>query len=410
MRRRQVLRGLVAAGGLSALAACLDLERGSVPTGDPARRPDRQHAWNGLLETDEHGNHRLPEHHVFLSLAYEGTSREADRSTVETALSDLERACEASADGLLFTVGYSPAYFERFDETLPAVDLPSPGPLVPGENVDTDDADAFLHLASDHARVVLAARQALFGEDGAETRNTVNGVSVTSLDGLFTVTHRRTGFLGPGLPAENDENLLGIPAGAVDEAAPTFMNFRSGFRRTQATEDRVTIHDGRFAGGTTQHVETLRLLLSEWYERSPDEQVARLFGPERDVEAVGEGGQRLTDHSGVDPVPAAELRGVAEEHGVVGHAQKMSRLREGGRPPILRRDVNSADNGEAGVVFVSLQRAIEDYRQVRRAMAGLDLAAETPVGERSGNGIRQYIRTRRRGNALVPPRELRSLP
>ncbi len=245
---------------MSALGACLDLQSESVPTGDPSRRPDRQHAWNDLLPTDGDGNCRLPEHHVLLSLAYEGSDRGADRPAVEAALVDLERAYEASADGLLFTLGYTPAYFERFDER-PGADLPPPGPLHPGENVATEDADAVLHLASDHASAVLEARQALLGET-----DEANGVAVTALDGLFTPTHRRTGFVGPGLPAENDENLLGIPPDAVDGDAPNFMNFRSGFRRTQATEDRVTLRTGRFAGGTTQHIEALRLVLSEWFE------------------------------------------------------------------------------------------------------------------------------------------------
>jgi deferrochelatase/peroxidase EfeB len=404
MRRRQMLRGLVAAGGMAALGACLDIQSESVPTGDPSRRPDRQHAWNDRLPTDDHGNHRLPEHHVLLSLAYEGSDREGDRSTVETALADLERAYEASADGLLFTLGYTPAYFERFGES-PGADLPPPGPLHDEENVATEDGDAVLHLASDHAGAVLAARQALLGE-----RDTANGVSVTPLDGLFTVTHRRTGFVGPGLPAENDENKLGIPPDAVDGDAPNYMNFRSGFRRTQATEERVTLQSGRFAGGTTQHVEAIRLVLSEWFERSTDEQVSRLFSPELDPETVGEVGENLTDDNRVETVPESALPEMAREHGVVGHVQKMSHLREDGRPPILRRDVNSGDNGEAGMLFISLQRAFEDYRRVRLAMAGLDLPEETPVGPRQENGIRQYFRTRRRGNVLVPPRESRSLP
>jgi dye decolorizing peroxidase len=199
-------------------------------------------------------------------------------------------------------------------------------------------------------------------------------------------------------------------ADAVDDEAPAFMNFRSGFRRTQATEDRVTLRDGRFAGGTTGHIEELRLVLSEWFERSPAAQIARLFSPDQNVDEVGERGQHLTDHSGVEQVDESELRAVAEREGVVGHAQKMSRLRENGRPPILRRDVESADNGEAGVLFVSLQRRFETYRRLRLAMAGIDLAEETPVQPRQENGIRQYIRTRRRANVLVPPRAMRALP
>lgn len=404
MRRRELLRGFVAAGGMSALGACLDLQSGSVPTGEPSRRPARQHAWNDLLPTDEHDNHRLPEHHVLLSLSYEGGDRERDRSAVETALRDIERAYEASADGLLFTLGYTPAYFERFDDPVQA-DLPPPGPLHDGENVATEDADAVLHLASDHGSAVLAARQALLGK-----QKKANGVAVTPLDGLFTATHRRTGFVGAGLPAKNDENKLGIPPDVVDGDAPNYMNFRSGFRRTQATEDRVTLQNGRFAGGTTQHIEAIRLVLSEWFERSTDEQIARLFSPERTVEDIGDIGQNLTDDNRVESVPEDDLPDVARDHGVVSHVQKMSHLRENGRPPILRRDVNSADNGEAGMLFVSLQRAFEDYRRVRLAMAGLDLPEGTPVQPRQENGIRQYFRTRRRGNVLVPPRELRALP
>jgi len=419
MQRRAVLRGLVAAGGLSALSACLDLESSEIPTGNPDRRPDRQHAWNDRLKRDEHGNPRLPEHHVFLSLSYDGGDRQRDAALLEEALTDLERAYEASNDGLLFTVGYGPAYFEQFDEPrgaatdstggatdpLDGVDLPQPGPLHADEHVGRDDADAFVHLASDHASAVMAARQSLFGDQEA------NGVEVTTLEGIFEQETRRTGFIGAGLPAENDENILGIPRGAVDSESPTFMGFNSGFRGNQASEERVTIQSDRFAGGTVQHVETIRLLLEEWYERSTEERVARLFSPDLDPATVGDHGERLTDHNQVTSVPAEALTEVAETHGVVGHAQKMARFREAdGRPPILRRDVNSDDFREAGVVFVSLQRTFEAFRRLRLAMEGRDVAAETSVHERRENGILQYVRTRKRGNFLVPPRGLRALP
>lgn len=423
MDRRTLLAKLVAAGSLSALGACLHLEDDEVPTGDPDRRPDRQHAWNDHLPVDDHGNVRLPRHHAFLSLSYEGDDLQADRRTVEAALTDLERAYEVSGDGLLFTIGYSSSYFGRRledrDSTVDSadstasksvsppegVDLPPPGPLHDDEHVARDDADAFLHLASDHGSVVLTARHALLGDEAA------NGVDVTSLGGILRQQSRRTGFIGAGLPAEFDDNLLGIPEDAVDESAPTFMNFRSGFRANQATEKRVTIQSGRFAGGTIQHVEMIRLLLGEWYERSTEEQVARLFGTGVDAATVGDNGEELTDHNGVEPVEKSALSTVAAETGVVGHAQKLAHLREGdGRPPILRRDVNSRDNGEAGMVFVSLQRAFADFERVRLAMEGRDIAAETSVEKRRNNGILQYLRTRQRGNFLVPPRDLRALP
>ena len=408
MDRRDVLRGLVAAGGLSALSACLELENTEIPAGDPARRPTRQHAWNDSLPRDDHGNVRPPNHHVFLSLTYTGTDRAADREHLETALTDLERAYRASNDGLLFTLGYGPAYFDRFDEredgTIGGVALPDPGPLHADESVGADEADAFLHLASDHASVVLAAREALFG------RASANGVEVTRVDDIFEQESRRTGFVGPGLPAARADDLVGLPDDAVSDVAPNFMDFRSGFRETQASEERVTIESGPFAGGTVQHVEVLRFYLSAWYERSTDEQVARLFGPDVDPEAVGPHGEKLTTDNRVSPVDADALQDVAERHGVVGHAQKMARFREDGRPPILRRDVNSDDFNEAGMVFVSLQRAIADFERLRVAMDGRDVAAETPIEEREDNGILQYIRPRRRGNFLIPPRDRRALP
>jgi hypothetical protein len=426
MNRRAVLRGLVAAGGTSALAACLNVESGDtnaeIPTGDPQNRPARQHAWNESLRTDDNGNTLLPHHHVYLALSYEGSDRETDRSVVETALTDLERAYAASNDGLLCTLGYSPAYFERFGEPLTDVDLPPAGNLVPGENVDVVDNDAFLHLASDHASAVLGAETALFGDavadDGptgyaAETgTRTANGVEVTGLDGVFEVVDRRTGFFGPGLPKKNqDEKFLqGVPDGAVDGDAPSFMGFWSRFQGSQATEDRVTIQDGRFAGGTTQHVSALALVLTNWVDHSTEEKIARLFAPDIDPETVGEHGEKLTTDNPVEALDMASLMEAANDKGVVGHAQKLSRYRENGRPPILRRDVSSADNKQGWVFFVTLQRAFEDFRRLRLAMEGIDIAAETPVGERQDNGILQYFRTRRRGNYLIPPRELRALP
>jgi hypothetical protein len=188
------------------------------------------------------------------------------------------------------------------------------------------------------------------------------------------------------------------------------MAFWSRFTGSQATEDRVTIEEGRFAGGTTQHVSALTLILDNWVTHSLEEKIARLFAPTADTEEIGPRGERLTTDNTVDTIDEQQLHESADEHGVVGHAQKLSRFRESGRPPILRRDVNTDDNGEAGVMFVSLQRAFDDFRRLRLAMEGIDLAEETPVHDREKNGILQYFRTRRRGNFLIPPREMRALP
>ena len=95
---------------------------------------------------------------------------------------------------------------------------------------------------------------------------------------------------------------------------------------------------------------------------------------------------------------------------MVGHAQKAARARVDGEPILLRRDVNTIDDGRPGVHFLTHQRTISDFVRVREAMNGTDLVGEGSIGSRTHNGILQYLNVVRRGNYLVPPREHRSLP
>ncbi|PSQ24098.1 Tat pathway signal protein [Halobacteriales archaeon QS_9_67_15] len=421
--RRDFVKAAVAIGGASALSACLGREDPDLPGGpdDLSALPDRQHAWNDALATDDHGNHVPPRHHLLLYLDYagDGTPTDDDRDTVETALRSLEHAYPRSTDdgdvGLLFTVGYAPAYFERFDEALPErVDLPAPEPLAPFEDPTPDEPDAVVHLASDYGSVLLAAEEGLLGEatevNGRELDATFEGVferAALAGDG----PNRRTGFIGEGLPAEN-QDVTGIPdSEPVSEDSPLYMGFESGFEKTQATEDRVTIDGGPFAGGTTQHVSTMHLNLDQWYEQDTRyHREATMFCPAHADEDRIEGtGENLGDTSGVGAC-AAGVEEDAREKGVVGHAQKNARVREDGRPVILRRDFDSTDGNQAGLHFLALQQAVSDFVATREAMNGSDVADEAAVGQRANNGILQYINVRRRGNYLLPPRESRALP
>ena len=411
--RRSFTRAAVAIGGASALAACVDRadDTASVPQGtdDPDALPERQHAWSDALPTDDHGNEVNARHHLLLYLNVgDGTPTDGDRETVESALRTLERAYEWSSEGLLFTLGYSPAYFERFSAPLPdSVDLPAPEPLAAFEEPDPDEQDAVLHLASDRARVVLEAEEAMRGN-----RDTANGVAVEStLAEVFEVADRRTGFIGDGLPAENDD-VDGIPEGEVDEDAPLYMGFKSGFEKNQAPEDRVTIREGPFAGGTTQHVSKIQLHLDQWYEQdSREARVAKMFCPVHATEDRVEGvGENLGDDSGMSECPA-HAEDDAREMGMVGHSQKAARAREEDDTPlILRRDFDSTDDDRAGVHFLALQRRIGDFVDTREAMNGDDVSGTGGVGTRHNNGILQYMTVHRRGNFLVPPRAKRALP
>lgn len=415
--RRSFVRRAVAVGGVAALAACLDREDAagvdlSTASTDPADLPTRQHAWNEFLEADEHGNVRPPENHVFLLLEYVGGGPDDDeREAVEAAFTTLERAFERGAEGLSFTVGYSPAYFDRFETDLPdSVDLPEPDSLSPIEDPEFDAYDALVHLASDYGQAVLGAEEALTGE-----LDELNGVDVTgSLDGSFVVGERREGFVGDALPAEKagEADLQGMPdPDLIPDDAPFFMGFVSGLARNQASEDRVTIETGPFAGGTTTHLSKIRLNLRQWYlQDSREERVTKTFSPAHvDDDLVEGAGHNLGDSSGVDDDPDTVLED-ARIHGMVGHAQKAARAREDGEPIILRRDVNTIDDGRPGVHFLAHQRTISDFVTVREAMNGTDLVGEGSIGSRTHNGILQYLNVSRRGNYLVPPREQRSLP
>ena len=414
--RRALLKAAVAAGGASALSACLDLASESPPAGtdDPAGLPGRQHAWNDRIRTDDHGNTLLPRHQtlLYLSLPGSGPPAASDRETVERVLRTLDRAYERSHDGLLHSIAYSPRYFDRFSTSLPAsVDLPAPRPLSPFESPTLDDQDALLHLASDRAAVVLAAEAALTGAEA-----TVNSVSMdATLTDVLDVADRRTGFVGSGMPAERQDGLAGIPASnPVPERSPLFMGFIAGFRRNQATEEFVTLPSGPFAGGTTKHVSNLRMRLDDWYgEQSYDDRVAELFSPVHAAEGLVEGvGENLGDDNGVTPEIVEGVREHAREFARVGHAQKAARANRDsqGRVRTLRRHFESTDDDEASLHFPSLQRRITTFEEVRTAMNGTDLTDEPTIRQRVNNGILEYVFVKRRGNFLVPPRSLRALP
>ncbi len=407
LSRREYVRALVAIGGASALAACLDAvdDEGDVPRGtdDPESLPTRQHAWNDALSTDDDGNVQLPEHHVLVPLSLSADVDADSRETVEEALRTLERAYEWSNAGLVFTIGYTPSYFTRYDDPLPeTVDLPDPEALSDRDAPAFDEFDALVHLASDHPDVVLEAEEGLFGDGEA-----VNGIDAVDLSGVFDRHDdaRRTGFIGAGLPAERTD-VPGVPD-AVPEEAPFFMGFRAGFTESQATEDRVTIESGPFAGGTTQHVESLEINLDQWFEQENHYQrVSKLFSPEHaDEELVGEVGEKLSSSPGLTPDRIEATESDARERGVVGHAQKAARAREDGQPLLLRRDFNTVDGDRPGLHFLSVQRRIDEFVRVREAMNGDDLDVSG-----ANNGIRHYIFVQRRGNYLVPPRSLRALP
>ncbi len=415
--RRSFMKAAVATGGTAALSACLDQLGSSrmVPSGEgPANHPDRQHAWNDYVRTDKHGNRLLPRHQILLycQLHGEGAPSSEARATISAALDAVDEAYAWSHKALLHSVAYSRAYFDRYDEELPAsVDLPRPRRLADFETPEFDEQDFVIHLASDRAEVVLEADAALRGE-----RERMNGVELEApLTDVVAVDSRRTGFVGEGLPHERADGVEGVPeSNPVPEPSPLFMGFVAGFRKNQATEDYVTLSDGPFAGGTTKVIANWRQRLADWYgEQSYEEQVMEMFSPGHAEEDLVEGvGSNLGADSGIDRF-TDDVMTDAAEFGRVGHAQKAARANRDseGSVRLLRRHFESTDNDVASLHFPSLQRDIKAFEEVRRAMNGADVTEATPtVRQRVNNGILEYIFVRRRGYFLAPPRGLRALP
>jgi hypothetical protein len=406
--RRRFLLGAAAAtvAGGATVAAGADLhdhgDGGSVPSvplgTQPARLPERQHAWESTMTTDSDGNPVAPRHGRLLLFDVRGRATPARAKVLEAALRTLERRFPWGPSGLLFTVGWGPSYFRR------VLRVPSPIPpataLSDFEQPALDDYHLCLHLACDDERRLADVEASLVR--GAALPGTTGPLDLSS---ALRWHETRTGFVGAGLPAAH-QRVGGIPSGTpVSPRAPLFMGFTSNRRRNQASEDAVTISSGPFAGGTTMHVSYMRLRLDSWYdELDTRERVARMYAPQVTPQEAG----RFTTDAASDPNLMAQA---ISRYGVIGHAQASARARRNGRPLILRRDFNTVDGGQAGLHFVALQRTIEDFVITRQAMNASRAQLQNPaITDIVNNGINEFIFVLKRANYVLPVRAQRSFP
>ena len=404
--RRRLLRRLAAATGVASLAGCSQVFAGATESPTPdlppnpraAELPDRQHAWDDVLATDAHGNALAPRHHKVLMLDLESEPDDDAATTVERAMRTIESAYEWGPAGLLHALAWGTEYFSRMG-WLVGAPIEEPRVLSRTDDPDLLSFDAALVLASDVPSHLGAVEAAMFGD-----REDLAGVAVEHrLEEVFSIASRRRGFVGEGLPAAHAD-AEGIPAGSPPEDAPLFTGFFSGRTKTQAAEERVTIQEGRHAGGTTMHVSHLRESLDRWWDDLDEAgRIARMFSPEFSPADVA---------GFTDDVPFSKaVREHAREFGVVGHHEKVVRAREGGKPIVLRRDFNTVDGGQAGLHFLSLQRSLADFRKTRRAMNGWYLRDDHPdVTDRKNNGLLNFVTVTSRANFYVPPREKRAFP
>jgi hypothetical protein len=407
LTRRRFLLGAsaVAAAGAGAavgLSGALNSQGQPVPLvplgTQPAGLPPRQHAWAATEARDADGNPISPLFDRLLLFDVDGAPTPAHARVLEAALRTLERTYRWGPSGLLFTAGWSPGYFER------ALGVRSPIPYAQAlsdfELPAIDDYDLCLHLACDHEDRLASIEAAL-----------IHGAPLAEADGSLDISsalrwrETRTGFTGPGLPAQR-QDVGGIPPGhPVSKSAPLFMGFKSSLRRNQASEDDVTILSGPFAGGTTMAVSYMRLRLDSWYQDLDErERVARMYAPQVTPEQAA----HFTTDAESDP---NLLEQAIKRYGVIGHSQTSARARRNGKPLILRRDFNTVDGGQAGLHFVCVQRTIQDFVTTRTAMNATSAQLQNPaITDTVNNGINEFIFVLKRANYILPTRPQRSFP
>ena len=405
--RRGVIKqaaGLASAAGLSGCARVLSRASGTrtdlgLPPNPYAGLPARQHAQNAFLRKDGAGNPVVPRHHAVLLLNLDVDPSKRAARTAERAMRTVESAYDWSPGGLFHMLAWGSGYFSRVG-ALDAAPVRSPRVLSRTDEPKLQEFDAALVLSSDVPSHLIATESALFSD-----RRRLNSHPVEHrLGEVFSIAGRRTGFIGKGLPVAHTD-AEGIPDDPpLTEQAPMFMGFRSGMKRTQATEDSVTIDSGKFAGGTTAHLVHHQQSLMDWFEDfNPDGRVARMFSSEFSPEEVA---------AFTDGVPFSDaVREHASEHGVVGHHEKVARVRRDGKPLLLRRDFNTTDGGHVGVHFLSLQRSLDDFAETRKSMNGWYLRDNSEaISDQKNNGILQFITVVSRANFYVPPRNRRAFP
>lgn len=407
LTRRRFMRGASAAAA-SGVVVGIATEHASarpllkpVPLGrQPRGLPKRQHAWGAYLATDAYGNSLPPLFDRLLFFDVRGKPTLAHARLLESRMRTLERHFPWSHKGLLFTVSWAPSYFRLLRVHSP---IPKATKLSTFEHPMIDNYDLCIHLACDDERRLVEVAAAL-----------VHGHRLSGVKGSLSLApaliwrQTRTGFVGAGLPAAH-QRVKGVPSGdPVSTTTPLFMGFQSGLRKNQASEDAVTIDDGPFADGTVMHVSYMREQLDSWYGKFTDERrIALMFSPETNATTA----QKIIEDKADTTADTKATAKAIKQYGMVGHSQATAQARKHGRPLIVRRDFNTADDGYAGLHFVSIQRSYEDFVVTRNAMNATGAhSINKKVTATKNNGINAFIDVRRRGNYIMPSRADRSFP
>ena len=411
-----------------------------------------------------------PLHHRVITarvaVAETGAALDDARSTLERTLAELDRDYPPSAAGLGVTVAWGLPYFGRFvpSQTRRAMPIDLRASATRGRVVHVlEEAERF---PSDPARTILEQNDVavLLRSDHLDHIDDAQRRLVDDLDGLFTVTSIRSGFVGGGfaghtsLPKQMAMQARIPGAEHMPNTAELFLGFTSTVKQALGPSRIANIEtlgyarlpDSYFVGGTHMHLSHLSENLNAWYLNFEHrERAAAMFRPGIKVKPNAQ----TVRQSAADAETSAEVSADYARHRQIGHAgavQSASRLqrdvvgRDGtvyrrGTAVPQRADFNTLDNPftwsvhatrdrmakkpAAGTHFVVFNPTADDFRRVRRAMDGIlpngtrlgfpprlsvDPTSASPI--LVGQGINSVFHATHRQNFLVPPRAHRSFP
>ncbi|MET8650140.1 DUF7405 family protein [Nocardia aurea] len=346
--------------------------------------PAGQHEWEATFGHDELDRPIPPRRQLLVFADLADAPSAAGAAHLESALALLESRYPYGPDGLLTTVGWGTAWFDRHTEHLGLINVAAR--MSRWEDPVIETPHAIFHLASDHAEVLDDAFDTLFGDGPNAQGQYLKAQSV------------RRGFVGAGLPSE------ALPELGIPQHSPLLFGFHSIHRGNQATEQSITIGDGPLAGGTTAHVSRIELDVERWHARSRDAQAALLYAPT----VTAAQAEKFADDA---PSDYQSYEQTARSHGIVGHAQAAARARVDNVPVINRRDFATVDDGKPGTHFVALQRELRDFNNTRAIMNAADGPGyHRAVGARRRNGINAFFDVTHRATVGIPPRASRAYP
>ena len=401
-----------------------------------------------------------PLHHEVVTAKLRVGDRPADlreaQTELEAALRKLDARYELTPAGLGVTVAWGLPYFERYVPRQAGRYVPIDERATAAQGTRARVLEKAIRFPSDPSDTLLEENDVavLFRSDVLD--HIADGAKTVfdDLDGLFTVTSIRKGFVGGGFDGSTSlpkqmATLAGIPgADLIPDTAELFLGFTStqkaglGPPRIANFETLgfVDLLGSRyFVGGTGMHLSHLYENLEAWYLNFDHrERVDTTFRPGLKVPP-----SRRTVPQGPDDVQTdAEVVADYKSSLRIGHSgsiQTTSRLEHAvtgpdgttypaGTAVPQRADFNTLDNpffwtahplrdryasrAAAGLHFVVFNPSSDDFKRNRLAMDGvLPDGTTLPFGPRSrGQGFNAVLQTTHRQNFLVPPRRHRSFP